>query len=153
MVLLIGISVEPVFTQFGPEFATAMHSLRSGTMSRIDSAKMERGYYENLTDVGRFNSQLWEVYAKKPRNWLEVENAGLKRFVDGFAQVELIPSFVSTHQVRHDHDQSLGNARPGLCREWPAAEYVPRGAAGLLVADGLGGDDGATFRSAAWKTG
>jgi hypothetical protein len=96
MVLLIAVSVEPVFSKLGPEFSTAMHSLRSGSLSRIDRAKMERGYYENLTDVSRFNSQLWEVYAKKPRDWMEVENAGLKRFVDNFAQTELIPSIVST---------------------------------------------------------
>ena len=96
LAVLIAFSAEPIFSRFGPEFSTTMHSLRSGTLSRIDTAKMERGYYESLTDVNRFNSQLWEIYAKKPRNWLDVENAGLKRFVGGFAQTELIPSFVST---------------------------------------------------------
>jgi hypothetical protein len=96
MVLLIAFSMEPVFSRFGPEFSTAMHSLRSGSLSRIDTAKMERGYYESLTDVSRFNSQLWEVYAKKPRNWLDVENAALKRFVGGFVQTELIPSSVAS---------------------------------------------------------
>jgi hypothetical protein len=65
-------------------------------LSRLDNAKLERGYYEGLLSVDRFNSQLWEVYSKKPANWLEVENAGLKRFVGGFGQTELIPSFVST---------------------------------------------------------
>jgi hypothetical protein len=64
-------------------------------LSRLDNAKLERGYYEGLLSVDRFNSQLWEVYSKKPSNWLEVENANLKRFVGGFAGAELIPSFVS----------------------------------------------------------
>jgi D-alanyl-lipoteichoic acid acyltransferase DltB (MBOAT superfamily) len=92
---LIVISIEGVSRKLGAEVATFVHSLRSGQLSRLDTAKLERGYYENLLSVDRFNSQLWEVYMKKPANWLDVENANLKRFVDGFARSELIPSFVS----------------------------------------------------------
>jgi len=97
--LLVGlmlVSVEDVHRQFGNQIATTMHSLRSAHLSRLDNAKLERGYYEGLLSVDRFNSKLWEVYAKKPANWLEVENAGLKRFVGGFVQTELIPSSQSS---------------------------------------------------------
>jgi hypothetical protein len=94
--VLLGLAgLQPVYTQLGPTLATIIHSLRSGRLSRLDSAMLERGYYEKLLSVDRFNSQLWEVYAKKPAKWLDVENAGLTRFNRGFAQSELIPSFVS----------------------------------------------------------
>ena len=93
--VLIAVSLENVSTQFGPEFATTVNSLRSGRLSRLDNAKLERGYYENLLSVDRFNSQLWEVYSKKPAEWLDVRDAGLKRFTGDFAQTELIPSFVA----------------------------------------------------------
>jgi D-alanyl-lipoteichoic acid acyltransferase DltB (MBOAT superfamily) len=92
---LISVSVEAVHQQLGAKVATTIHSLRSGHLSRLDTAKLERGYYENLLSVDRFNSQLWEVYTKKPANWLDVQNAGLKRFTGDFAQTELVPSFVS----------------------------------------------------------
>ena len=95
LLALIGVSVESVHLQFGAKLATTIHSLRSGHLSRLDTAKLERGYYENLLSVDRFNSQLWEVYTKKPANWLDVQNAGLKRFTGDFAQTELVPSFVS----------------------------------------------------------
>lgn len=95
LLALIGLSVEDITTRMSPTIATFMHSLRSGQLSRLDTAKLERGYYENLLSVDRFNSQLWEVYSKKPSNWLDVENANLKRFVSGYARNELIPSFVS----------------------------------------------------------
>jgi D-alanyl-lipoteichoic acid acyltransferase DltB (MBOAT superfamily) len=95
LLALIGVSVESVHQQFGAKLATTIHSLRSGHLSRLDTAKLERGYYENLLSVDRFNSQLWEVYTKKPANWLDVQNAGLKRFTGDFAQTELVPSFVS----------------------------------------------------------
>jgi hypothetical protein len=95
LLALIGVSVESVHQQLGAKVATTIHSLRSGHLSRLDTAKLERGYYENLLSVDRFNSQLWEVYTKKPANWLDVQNAGLKRFTGDFAQTELVPSFVS----------------------------------------------------------
>ncbi|MCL4760674.1 MAG: hypothetical protein KJ018_02585 [Burkholderiales bacterium] len=95
MVALIVVGVESVHTRLGTEIATTVHSLRSGRLSRLDSAKLERGYYESLLSVDRFNSQLWEVYSKRPANWLDTQHAQLKRFTGDFAQVELIPSFVS----------------------------------------------------------
>jgi hypothetical protein len=95
LVALIGVSIEEVHKHFGETAASTIHSLRSGRLSRLDTAKLERGYYESLLSVDRFNSQLWEVYAKKPANWLDLDNTNLKRFVGGFVQVELIPSFVS----------------------------------------------------------
>lgn len=96
LVALIAVSVEGLHSQLGRDFGTFVHSLRSGQLSRLDTAQLERGYYENLLSVDRFNSQLWEVYMNKPKNWLDVESTNLKHFVGGFAQTELIPSFVQT---------------------------------------------------------
>lgn len=98
LVGLIAVSVEAVHTRLGSTFATTVHSLRIAQLSRLDNAKLERGYYESLMDVGGFNSQLWEVYNKKPANWLAVDFSGLKRFTGDFAQNELIPSAVSVSQ-------------------------------------------------------
>jgi hypothetical protein len=94
LALLIGLSLEGIHRQMGEVVANTVHSLKSGRLSRLDTAKLERGYYESLLSVDRFNSQLWEVYAKKPSNWLDADSANLKRFVGGFVQVELIPSYV-----------------------------------------------------------
>lgn len=95
LLALVALSIESVHRQLGAKVATTIHSLRSGHLSRLDTAKLERGYYENLLSVDRFNSQLWEVYTKKPANWLDIQNSGLKRFTGDFAQTELVPSFVS----------------------------------------------------------
>jgi hypothetical protein len=96
LLVLLALGVERVYTQLGPAAASFMQSLRSGSLSRLDNAALERGYYENLFQVNRFNSQLWEVYAKQPANWLDNLNPALKRFTGGFAQVELMPSFVAS---------------------------------------------------------
>lgn len=93
---LLALGLQPVYTRFGPELATTIQSLRSGSLSRLDNAKLERGYYENLLQVDRFNSQLWEVYAKRPANWLDIQGGALKRFTGDFAQEDLKPSFTAT---------------------------------------------------------
>ena len=146
LVGLIIVSIEGVHTRLGTQVATLAHSLRSGHLSRLDNAKLERGYYEGLLSVDRFNSQLWEVYSKKPSNWLEVENAGLKRFVGGFAQVELIPSFVSTTK----YGTITINRWGGRDRDYPAtrpADTLRAVVLGPSVVMGWGVGDGETFEA------
>ena len=74
--LLLVLGIEQIYSNFPSEVATTIQALRSGRLSRLDNAKLERGYYENLLQVDRFNSQLWEVYMKKPANWLDIESGG-----------------------------------------------------------------------------
>jgi D-alanyl-lipoteichoic acid acyltransferase DltB (MBOAT superfamily) len=146
LVVLLGVSVEDVHRQLGNEVATTVHSLRSAHLSRLDNAKLERGYYEGLLSVDRFNSQLWEVYTKKPSNWLDVENAGLKRFVGGFAQTELIAGLQSNTKYGPVsinrwglRDQDYEKARPeGTYRA------AVLGASSVM---GWGVGDGATFEA------
>ena len=63
----------------------------AGSTTRSSNAATTRA----CSRVDRFNSQLWEVYAKKPATGSTCEGAGLKRFTGDFAQTELIPSFVA----------------------------------------------------------
>lgn len=94
--LLLVVGIEGIYTQFGPTIATYIQPLRSGQLSRLDNAALDRGYYEDLLRVNRFNSQLWEVYSQKPKNFLDVNFGALKRHTGGFAGGELIPSFVAS---------------------------------------------------------
>jgi hypothetical protein len=92
LVALALLGIQTVYTQLGPDAATFVNSLRSGQLSRVDTALLERGYYEDLVRVDRFNSQLWEVYMNKPHNWLDVQGLGLERFTGDFLEKELVPS-------------------------------------------------------------
>jgi D-alanyl-lipoteichoic acid acyltransferase DltB (MBOAT superfamily) len=92
LVILSLLGIQAVYAKLGPAGASMINSLRSGQLSRTDMALLERGYYEDLIRVDRFNSQLWEVYMNKPQNWLDVQGLGLERFTGDFRQKELIPS-------------------------------------------------------------
>ena len=146
LLALVLISIESVHTRVGTEFATMVHSLRSAHLSRLDNAKLERGYYEGLLSVDRFNSQLWEVYSKKPSNWLDVESAGLKRFVGGFAQTDLIPSFVLTTKYGTVTINRWGMRDQDYAQEPPAGTWraAMLGASSVM---GWGVGDGETFEA------
>ena len=146
LVAMIGVSVEGLHSQLGRDAATFVHSLRSGQLSRLDTARLERGYYESLLSVDRFNSQLWEVYMSKPKNWLDIDNANLKHFVGGFVQTELIPSFVQNTRIGTISINRFG-MRDQDYAEQPAPgthRTVVLGASSVM---GWGVGDGETFEA------
>jgi hypothetical protein len=117
---LFAAGVPAVYTQFGTATANAIGMLRSGNLSRADAALLERGYYEDLTRVNRFNSELWQLYMNRPVfTWLDVLQGG-------------------GHSVRHHPDQSMGHARFAL-RQGPAAWHLSDRDAGRIDCHGLGG--------------
>jgi D-alanyl-lipoteichoic acid acyltransferase DltB (MBOAT superfamily) len=146
MVILIAVSREEVNRYLGPELATTVHSLRSGRLSRLDNAKLERGYYENLLSVDRFNSRLWEVYSKKPAKWLDVRDAALKRFTGDFAQTELIPSFVASTNFGSISVNRWG-MRDQDYEEFPQPGTFRAAMLGPSTVMGWGAPDGGTFEA------
>jgi D-alanyl-lipoteichoic acid acyltransferase DltB (MBOAT superfamily) len=94
LLLLAAGGIHDVYSRvLSPDLASTVNSLRSGKLSRHDAALRDRGYYEDLIRVDRFNGQLWEVYMNPPRNrWLDIEAAGIDRFTGDFAQKALAPS-------------------------------------------------------------
>ena len=109
-------------------------------------AKLERGYYENLLDVNRFNSQLWEMYSKKPDNWLDIDSANLKRFVGGFQETEMIPSFVRETKYGNLSTNAFG-MRDQSYAQTPAPGTHRTVLLGASAVMGWGVGDGETFEA------
>jgi hypothetical protein len=97
MLVMVAMAGLPqIYTQLGSDSASLIVALKSNRLSKADESKLERGYYEQLTRVDRFNSQLWELYMNKPvLHWLDVKGEGLGRFTGDFLQEELTPNSVS----------------------------------------------------------
>jgi hypothetical protein len=95
LAIAVPVGLPQVYTSLGTNVANVIVSLKSGALSRADAAAMERGYYEGLTNVNRFNSQLWEVYMNRPAGLLNITDSGLTRMRDDFLQAELARSFRS----------------------------------------------------------
>ena len=67
LILLLFLVAQPtVYSHFGVTLRGVIHELGTDKLNEQDLTLLERGYYENLTRVNRFNSQLWELYNKQP---------------------------------------------------------------------------------------
>ena len=85
------LSVPAVQVSLGPTLGTVIGNLRLTKLNRLDTQNMERGYYENLLAVDNFNSRLWEIYQKRPGDWLD-QVVGSARNTGDFVLRELNPS-------------------------------------------------------------
>jgi D-alanyl-lipoteichoic acid acyltransferase DltB (MBOAT superfamily) len=86
-----------LYARYIPSFVPGTYveiarSTREVRLSGHDADMLERGYYEDLLNVQRFNSQLWEVYASWPVDWSRLEDTGALRRTNDFLQQELVPS-------------------------------------------------------------
>jgi D-alanyl-lipoteichoic acid acyltransferase DltB (MBOAT superfamily) len=77
--------------RLGPRAQRFVRDLKSGQLSERDEALMVRGYYEDLTNVNRFNSQLWEIYTLKPHTWPNLWDVGAVKPTGDFLRYELHP--------------------------------------------------------------
>jgi D-alanyl-lipoteichoic acid acyltransferase DltB (MBOAT superfamily) len=101
-----------------------LRTLGKSHLSEGDAARLERGYYEELIDMDRFNSPLWELYMAKPAQWPVIHETPAGRAVRGWMKVELVPSVslnyhgaqLSTNRwAMRDRDYPLEKA-PGTFR-------------------------------------
>jgi hypothetical protein len=89
--ITVGISFPEIYNPFGSMVTTAMASVKSSELNRRDFASFERGYYEDLTNVGGFNPELWMQYAAKPGDWETLQDTALARPTGGLPEIELLP--------------------------------------------------------------
>jgi hypothetical protein len=105
-VAFIGIALRPtVLVPVSPQLATLVRDVRSGLLNPADAKRLQRGYYEDLGDVTRFNSELWTVYGGKPKDWGKSTQA--RELTDGI-QYEFIPSTVEVFKGALRTINSLG---------------------------------------------
>src|SRR5262245_7189665 len=75
---------------YPPALADVLDKLKNPLrLNRGDAALMDRGYYEELTDVTRFNPELAQVYTQKPLDW---DRCWAFHHTDEFPNFVMLPS-------------------------------------------------------------
>jgi len=119
---LVLVSTSRVYKHLGPA-STVIAAVRFGGLNQADMAGLERGYYENLMGVDRFNGELWALYMNRPADWERgLAATGLSRETGGFPPFELRPSAegrfkgvtLSTNRWGM-HDKEYAQAPPEGC--------------------------------------
>jgi len=90
LLFLIGNPV--VYSQIGGKPQELIADLTLNRLSDQEAALLQQGYYEDLTGVSRFNSQLWEIYTKRPSDWASIRDTEAVRLTDDNLILELVPS-------------------------------------------------------------
>ncbi|MFQ5615830.1 MAG: GDSL-type esterase/lipase family protein, partial [Anaerolineales bacterium] len=98
MTLLLLVVGQPWFAaRLGGRAQGVLTDMRLSRLSGRDAILLDRGYYENLIGVNQFNSQLWEIYAKRPDDWPAIWETEAARLTDDFLKYELAPSVKFTY--------------------------------------------------------
>jgi hypothetical protein len=92
LVLLFLIGNPVVYSQIGGKAQALISDLTVNRLSDREAALLQRGYYEDLIGVNRFNSQLWEIYSKRPSDWPTLTETEAARQTGNNLIVELVPS-------------------------------------------------------------
>jgi hypothetical protein len=91
--LLLLMAGNPViYNRMGGGTQKIIRDLTVNRLSDREAALLQQGYYEDLVGVSRFNSQLWEIYAKRPSNWVAIRDTEAMRLTDDNLIQELVPS-------------------------------------------------------------
>jgi hypothetical protein len=90
IVFLIGSPA--VYSQIGAKAQELISDLTVNRLSDVEAALLQRGYYEDLVGVNRFNSQLWDIYSKRPSDWPTLTETKAARYTNDNLIVELVPS-------------------------------------------------------------
>lgn len=92
-ILLLLLAGNPaVYNRLGGGVQALMGDLTANRLSEREAALLQQGYYEDLVGVSRFNSQLWEIYTKRPSDWVSFRDTAAVRLTNDDLILELVPS-------------------------------------------------------------
>jgi D-alanyl-lipoteichoic acid acyltransferase DltB (MBOAT superfamily) len=143
-VALLAVGRAPQALPLPEELASALDRVQVNKLNKRDAAELERGYYEDLTNVARFDDQLASLYAQRPDDWTDQDPATVT--TGSFPRYVLLPS---THAVYRG--VSIQTNRFGM-RDREYEQAKPAGSYRIaLLGDshskGQGVDDGLNWES------
>jgi hypothetical protein len=81
-----------VNSQLGGKLQQFIGDLTTDRLSAREAVQLQQGYYEDLVGVNQFNSQLWEIYTKRPSDWVDIRHTAAVRSTNDDLILELTPS-------------------------------------------------------------
>ena len=92
LMLLFLVGNPAVYNRMGNNAQELIRDLTVNRLSDREAALLQQGYYEDLVGVSQFNSQLWEIYSKRPSNWVAIRDTEAIRPTNDNLIMELVPS-------------------------------------------------------------
>jgi alginate O-acetyltransferase complex protein AlgI len=140
------LSLPATYLRLGRQVSTVVNTLRKAKLNRLDAAKMQRGYYEELFNAARLDSPLWKVQATKPADWVFITSSPAGRFTRDIFMYELVPSTAIIFKGEPFHVNQWGMRDKEYTLEKPPGTYRIA-VVGSSHVMGSGVADGDTFES------
>ena len=105
---LILIALRPgLLTPISPQLSNLVIDVKErASLNPADIERLRRGYYEDLGDITRFNSELWAVMGDRPPGWIDKVNQSRER-TDGI-RFDFVPSSTAVFKGATRTINSLG---------------------------------------------
>jgi lysophospholipase L1-like esterase len=87
--IILVVAYAPLVFNVNPGVFNVIDNLKSSRLNARDAQMLDRGYYEDLTDVVRFNTGLGDLYNRRPPDW---DRCWAMHPVDGCPDYELQPN-------------------------------------------------------------
>ncbi len=145
-VLLVAVTSPLLSDALSPKGRTLIATLRKSELNRRDFANMERGYYENLVEVGQFSPELLEVYRTRPADWVFGFDNPAFRPVEYPPYFELKPNFTGRALGATFRTNSFG-MRDREYTQAPPDGVVRIALVGMSFVMGAGVENDSTFQA------
>jgi hypothetical protein len=87
--VILVVAYAPLVFDVNPDVFNVIDNLKSSRLNARDAQMLDRGYYEDLTDVVRFNSGLGDLYNQRPPDW---DRNWAMHPIDGCPDYEMQPN-------------------------------------------------------------
>jgi D-alanyl-lipoteichoic acid acyltransferase DltB (MBOAT superfamily) len=148
LAVIVVVSLPGVARRVGGPTPMIARDLVLPELNRGDAALLQRGYYERLVGINRFNGELWAVLARRDRDWPRFRDVGALQPTGDFRGEELRP-----YLALMIHGASLRTNQWGM-RDLDYAQQPAPGVARIallgpsyVLGDGVA--DGETFEALA----
>jgi D-alanyl-lipoteichoic acid acyltransferase DltB (MBOAT superfamily) len=98
-------------------------AVRSAALNQVDLARLQRGYYEDLMNVDRFSSRLWELTLNRPSGWRGLPDTAAVRATDDYRIHELLPFANMVFKGARFHTNGWGMRDQEYSRTKPPGTY------------------------------
>jgi hypothetical protein len=118
--IMLVVAYLPLVASVNPGVFNVVDNLKSSRLNARDAQMLDRGYYEDLTDVVRFNSGLGDIYNQRPPDW---DRNWAMHPVDGCPDYEMQPNKRVLHKGAMMTTNRWGMRDRDCEKQTPAGTY------------------------------
>ncbi len=122
-VFVVAASLSALQSHLNPKVAAVLSSLENTSLNPRDAAILQRGYYEDLIQVDRFNTDLQALYNKRPKDYFQEWRAAMNVKRKDYLGVELARSAKITYAGATYTTNEWGMRDKPYPKEKPAGVY------------------------------